>query len=92
MGREAAVDELLGKLSSSCALYARARLLLLQLACEPEVGEADRAVLLKYIAGFEWRALSRALLPQEYEFLLQVRGQGLGLGLAATRVRVPAAG
>ena len=55
MGREAAVDELLGKLSSSCALYARARLLLLQLACEPEVGEADRAVLLKYIAGFEWR-------------------------------------
>ena len=47
--------QLLGKLSSSCALYARARLLLLQLACEPEVGEADRAVLLKYIAGFEWR-------------------------------------
>ena len=38
-------DERLGKLSASCARYARARLLLLQLAGEPEVGEADRAVV-----------------------------------------------
>lgn len=55
MGREAAVDELLGKLASSCVLYARAKLLLEQLALEPQVGDADRAVLCKYAAGFAWR-------------------------------------
>ena len=55
MGREAAVDELLGKLASSCMLYARAKLLLEQLALEPQVGAADRAVLCKYAAGFAWR-------------------------------------
>ena len=55
MGREAAVDELLGKLGSSCLLYARAKLLLEQLALEPQVGAADRAVLCKYAAGFAWR-------------------------------------
>jgi len=55
MGREAAVDELLGKLASCCVLYARAKLLLEQLALEPQVGDADRAVLCKYAAGFAWR-------------------------------------
>jgi len=55
MGREAAVDELLGKLERSCLLYQRAKLLLEQLAHEAEVGQADRAVLSKYAAGFAWR-------------------------------------
>ena len=36
-------------------LYQRAKLLLLQLAQEPLVGQADRAVLSKYAAGFAWR-------------------------------------
>ena len=55
MGREAALDELLGKLQSSRAMYERAQLLLTQLAMEPDVGEEDRAVLAKYAAGFSWR-------------------------------------
>merc|ERR1711988_1702252 len=55
MGREAAVDELLGQYESSAMLYSRAKLTLEQLALEPMVGEADRAVLLKYCAGFSWR-------------------------------------
>jgi len=54
-GREAAVDELLGKLDASYTLYRRAKFLLLQLAQEPLVGPADRAVLNKYAAGFAWR-------------------------------------
>lgn len=55
MGREAAVDELLGKLNDSFILYQRAKLLLLQLMHEPMVEDADRAVLGKYAAGFNWR-------------------------------------
>ena len=55
MGREAAVDELLGQYESAAVLYTRAKLTLEQLALEPVVGEADRAVLLKYGAGFAWR-------------------------------------
>jgi len=55
MGREAAVDEMVGKLNTSRALYQRAKLLLEQLAEEPQVGHADRAVLSKYAAGFAWR-------------------------------------
>lgn len=55
MGREAAVDEMVGKLHTSRALYQRAKLLLEQLAEEPQVGHADRAVLSKYAAGFAWR-------------------------------------
>ena len=49
------MDELLGNLQSSGALYRRAKALLEQLAQEPQVGLADRAVLGKYAAGFEWR-------------------------------------
>ena len=52
---ERAVDVPVGHEAAAGAGQREARLLLLQLACEPEVGEADRAVLLKYIAGFEWR-------------------------------------
>jgi len=55
MGREAAIDEMVGKLHTSRALYQRAKLLLEQLAEEPHVGQADRAVLSKYAAGFAWR-------------------------------------
>jgi len=55
MGREAAVDELLEQYEASEALYRRAKLTLEQLATEPVVGEADRAILLKYSAGFAWR-------------------------------------
>ncbi|EOD25598.1 hypothetical protein EMIHUDRAFT_457510 [Emiliania huxleyi CCMP1516] len=55
MGREAAVDEMVGKWAASRALYQRAKLLLEQLAEEPLVGAADRAVLSKYAAGFAWR-------------------------------------
>jgi len=55
MGREAAIDELLGKLHTSCSLYQQAKLLLEQLAHEPQVGSADRSVLSKYAAGFAWR-------------------------------------
>jgi Domain of unknown function (DUF3543) len=55
MGREAAVDELLGQYETSATLYTRAKLTLEQLAREPLVGEADREVLLKYSAGFTWR-------------------------------------
>ena len=55
MGREAAVDELLGHYESSATLYVRAKLTLEQLATEPMVGDADRAVLQKYGAGFAWR-------------------------------------
>ena len=58
MGREAAVDELLGHYESSAALYVRAKLTLEQLEHEPMVGEADRAVLSKYGAGFAWRLSS----------------------------------
>ena len=58
MGREAAVDELLGHYESSSALYVRAKLTLEQLALEPIVCEADRAVLAKYGAGFAWRVAS----------------------------------
>ena len=64
MGREAAVDELLGHYESSSALYVRAKLTLEQLALEPIVCEADRAVLAKYGAGFAWRVASlRSKLP-----------------------------
>eukprot|EP00965_Chrysotila_dentata_P262840 6214687-Pleurochrysis_carterae.AAC.1 len=43
MGREAAVDELLGKLERSCLLYQRAKLLLEQLAHEAEVRRREGA-------------------------------------------------
>ena len=55
MGREAAVDELLGQYEASATLYVRAKLTLEQLALEPSVGEEDRRVLQKYCAGFAWR-------------------------------------
>ena len=55
MGREAAVDELLGKYDDATSLYSAAKLILEQLSLEPMVGEADRAVLSKYAAGFSWR-------------------------------------
>lgn len=55
IGREAAVDELLGNICSSAALYSRARLVLEHLAREPLVCDADRTVLTKYAAGFAWR-------------------------------------
>ena len=49
------MDELLGHVDSSAALYVRAKLTLEQLATEPMVGEADRTVLARYAAGFAWR-------------------------------------
>jgi hypothetical protein len=67
MGREAAVDEMVGKLHTSRALYQRAKLLLEQLAEEPKVGHADRAVLSKYAAGFAWRLQEIAMKGEPEE-------------------------
>ena len=73
IGREAAVEELLGNVDSSAVLYVRAKLTFEQLALEATVGEADRVVLRKYAAGFAWRL---AALREKQQQRLSGGGSG----------------
>ena len=91
MGREAAVDELLGQYEASATLYIRAKLTLEQLALEPMVGDADRQVLQKYGAGFAWRLAALRNKQQAPASMLQHGGATSGShpGLARTAPLLP---